>query len=243
MKTLDHLLVLIPSARRNEWKERLCNSSKNASCTVKGCVQWDSGYNSADNEPLNSQREKDQENYFVWMNEFCEHLDPEVEDSLLLLHRKGGCMPCIGRLIYQYLRSEYMKAFMVPQKYFETLRQSPDFPDNLRKPKGRMERKLRDGFMDWVTLGLVQEVASQCTHSYYERLALLLNHGRNFPSHLLSGVLGANRFHLIDVDYNEAMLRRRANRADPHATFTSIIDRSSRESLEDLLPYMRNRAK
>jgi hypothetical protein len=136
-----------------------------------------------------------------------------------------------------------MKAFMVPQEHFETLRQSPDFPDNLRKPKGRMERGLSDAFMDWVTNWLVQEVASQCTHPYYERLALLLNHGRSFPSHLLDGVIGANRFHLIDVDYNEAMLRARANRADPLATFTSMTDRLSFEALQDLVPYMRNRAK
>jgi hypothetical protein len=96
MKTLDHLPVLIPSARRNEWKECLCNSSKNASCTRKECVQWDSGYNSADNEPLNSRREKDQENYFAWMNEFCEHLDPEVEETLLLLH-----LPVSSRRVHE----------------------------------------------------------------------------------------------------------------------------------------------
>lgn len=243
MKNLDHLPVLIPSARRNEWKERLCNSSKNASCTLKECVQWDSGYNSADNEPLNSRREKDQENYFVWMNEFCEHLDPEVEETLLLLHRKGGCMPCIGRLIYQYLRSEFLKTFMVCQEHFETLRQSPDFPDNLRKPKGRIERKLRDALMDSITNGLVQAVVSQCAHPYYERLALLLNHGRSFPTHLLGGVIGANRFHLIDVEYNEAMLRTRANRADPLGSFTSLTHGLSLESSQNLARYMRNRGK
>ncbi len=243
MKTPNHSLRLIPHERRNKWKDRLCNSIENASCDYKGCVQWDSGYNAAADEPLDGRRKNDQANYFSWMKDFCEHLGPEVEKTLNLLQRKGGCMPCIGRLIYMYLRSECLKEFMVPQKEFEILRQSPDFPDNLRKPKGRLERKLSDGFMDWQTGALVGEVANQCKRPHYEHLARLLNHGCSFPSHLLNGVFGANRFHLIDFDYSEAMLRSRAKRADPLATFTSIIDLLPAEALQDLVPYMRNMAK
>jgi len=241
MKTPDYLPALIPPARRSEWKERLSNSSNNASCARKECVQWDSGYNSPDDDLLNERRKKDQANYFVWLNEFCEHLDPEVEKTLLVLQRKGGCVPCIGRLIYQYLRAEYLKPFMVPQEHFETLRQSPDFPDNLRKPAGRREREWGNRFIDWTTLELVQIVASQCAHPYFEHLALLLNHGRSFPTHLLEGGFGANRFHLIDVDYNEAMLRARANRADPLRTFVLLTNEFSLESLEGLPRFMHSR--
>ncbi len=243
MKTPDDSRVLIPPARRNEWKERLSNSSKNSSCARKECVQWDSGYNSANDELLNSRREKDRANYFVWMSEFCEHLDPEVEKTLLLLQGKGGCIPCIGRLIYQYLRIEYSKSFMVQQEQFETLRESPDFPDNLRKPEGRREQRLKDAFMDWMTLDLAQAVASQCKHPYYEHLALLLNHGWSFCTHLLGGVFGATRFHLIDVYYTEAMLRARVDRADSFDTYNSVMEEISPEGLEELLSYMRSKNK
>lgn len=242
MKTSYHSLVLIPPERRDKWKDRLCNSIENASCDYKGCVVWDSGYNAAADEPLNTRREKDQENYFAWMEDFCKHLDPEVEKTLDLLKGKGGCMPCIGRLIFLYLRSECLKEFMVPQEEIEILRQSPDFPDNLRKPIGRRERGLRDGFMDWQTHSVITEVAAQCKRPHYAHLALLLNHGGSFPSHLLDGVFGADRFHLIEVEYSESMLRSRANRADPLATFTSIVDLISPEALHDLIPYLRNMA-
>jgi len=243
MTTPDYLPALIPPARQNEWKDRLADADKNASCVRKECVQWDSEYNSADDDLLNGRREKDQQNYFVWLNKFCEHLDPEVEKTLLLLQRKGACVPCIGRLIYQYLRAECLKPFMVPQEQFETLRQSPDFPDNLRNPVGRKERKWGNGFIDWFTLQVVQTVTGQCRRPYYEHLALLLNHGGSFPVHLMDGVFGANRFHLIDVNYNEAMLRARANRADPLGTFASLTDGFSSEGLQTLVRYMRSRKK
>jgi|GEM_PF-2727669 len=242
MEPPNNLPALIPAARRNEWKERLLNVCKNTSCADHLCMQWDSGYNTADDELLNSRRECDQTNYFVWMNGFCEYLDPEAEQSLLLLQRKGGCVPCIGRLIYQYLRMEYMKSFMVQQEDFEFLRDSPDFPNNLRKPRGRKERGLRDAVMDWLTLELVQTIESQCGHRYYEHLALLLNCGSCFPSHLLGGVFGDTRFHCIEIDnYTEAMLRARADRADPLGTFVSLTNDLSPERLQRLLSYMRSR--
>lgn len=243
MKTSNWDLVLIPSKRQREWRERLCNSNLNRTCAGQDCIQWDSGYNSAVEEPLNGRREKDQENYFLWMEQFCNHLGPEVEESLIVLQRKGGCMPCIGRMIYQYLCVEFFSQYLFHNKDIESLRESPEFPDNLPKVQGRAERVQRDALMRWITGQVVQVVVSQCNHPNYDHLAVLLNHGCSFPVHLLGGSFGAYRFQLLEVEYNGPMLRARADGADPFGTFDSMTKNLSPEELEALLKWMRSKKK
>ena len=63
----------------------------------------------------------------------------------------------------------------------------------------------------------------------------------SFPIHLVGGTFGAHRFHLIELDYSEAMLQSRVRRANPNSTFHAMFDEFPVESRGDLLRFMESR--
>ncbi len=223
------------------WRKRLYKSQTCTSGFLDACSFWDAGYNSSDHEPLNSQRETDLANYFIWIDEFARHLDINTEEALCGLYKTGLSLPSLGRLIYKYLQTESIRPFLVVQHNNEILRSSSEFPDNLIKAEGRRQRNHGSRLMNSMTLGLVQYMKLDCGHPHYAHLAQLLNHGSSFPIHLTGGVFGAYRFHLIEIEYSESMLRSRARRANPEAAFDSILNELSIESQRDLLASLESK--
>ena len=162
---------------RNMWRERFIESRRRSFNFPDLYSLWDKGYNSSDYEPLNTWRRNDSENYFVWMDQFCGYLDISTEESLYALYKEGPYFSFLGRIIYEYLRAETMRPYMIIQSDVERLRSCPEFPDNLELAKGRCQKKFGTGVMNWMTLGLVNYVQGECGHPHYVHLAQLLNHG------------------------------------------------------------------
>lgn len=223
------------------FQEKLCDSSK-SSCYLRLCVIWDNGFNTSDDEILNSRREKDQDNYFVWIKMFCENIDCEIADTLSFMMRKGMCLSCLGREMYSYLRFEYMRPYLRPQIDYDELYMSPDFPYNLTEAEGREDQETNNESINWMTHLLFQVVKQQCLRSYYERIAILLNHGCSFRCDLYGGVFAACRFHDIKdeygVTYSEKLLRTRVKRANPSKALQGALNRFSPMGLSEHKSYM-----
>jgi hypothetical protein len=146
----------------------------------------DKYYNSSDDPVLGERRRIDQANYRVWIHAYCDLLGVEEHDALLTLQQHHCCMPCLGRILYQTLRSEFVAQY-ARQENIEDLRESPDFPDNLRKPQTRWERMRNGALLNLAAKRLAEGLTDLSGHPHNDELAILLNHGTTVPIHLTGG--------------------------------------------------------
>ena len=224
MRPLDEESAYIPLNRRAEWEDRLLNSGFYACCR-RGpngperpgeCEVWDGRPNMSNDPEINLLRQADLKNYAVWIREFANRLDAGVEQALLTLQSAGACMPCIGRMLYDYLRNEYLAYYLQPQPLLGKLRGTTQFPAKLVKVRSLRSLIRKWGQQNFVTLRLITAVKSHCKgRAHYEKLAILLDYGKSCPSPLYGGFFAPTKFPLINTFFTERLLRYRAWRADP----------------------------
>jgi hypothetical protein len=249
MSLSDEQSAYIPLKMRTEWEDRLLNSSR-YTCCRRGpngperpgeCEEWDDSYNTSDDPEINSLRQADQANYAVWIHEFANRLDAGTEQALQALQNAGACMPCIGRMIYAYLRGEYLASYLEPQPLLRKLRGTAAFPAGLMKVRGRRSLIRKRAQQNFASLLLVTAIKGQCSgRAHCEKLAILLNHGKSCPSPLQGGFFAPTRFPSIDTAFTERLLRYRAWRGDPHYYSQTVLSLPF-EKVRDLSRFMQSR--
>jgi len=228
---------------RQTWLEKLLNSDSQATCVSKECRQWDRHYNTSDDPILNERRRNDQVNYPKWIKTFCESIGPEEHSALQKLELDHGCMPCIGRMLYQALKLEYMSSYFMPQHDFEHLKNSAAFPDNLSMPRTRLERWRRNAVRNWMARTLVEAVVDHCGRPHFEDICILLNLGTHIRTELRDGVFSAYCFPLLADDdvFMPGKLIMRARRGNPLLAFCLVIADFSWSKMLDLPRYLRSK--
>jgi hypothetical protein len=233
-------LAWVSGEDRLVWGQRLIETSRYASCLDQRCHQWDKYYNSSDDPMLDERRRIDQANYSVWIPAYCDLLGVEEHDALLTLEQHHCCMPCLGRILYQTLRSEFVAQY-TRQENIEDLRKSPDFPENLRKPQTRWERIRNGALLNLAAKRLAEGLTDLCGHPHYDELASLLNHGRNVRIHLTGGAFGILCFHLIEHRFSGDMLRMRARRGSAALAYGLAFAGASASTILNQIRYLRSR--
>jgi hypothetical protein len=222
------------------WRQKLIDTSQYASCADQSCHEWDKSYNSSDDPVLDERRRIDHANYSVWIPAYCDLLGVEEHDALLSFEQHHCCMPCLGRILYQTLRSEFVAQY-TRQKSFEDLRKSPDFPDNLRKPQAKWETVRKGALLNLAAKRLAEGLTDLCGHPHYDKLATLLNHGTSVPIHLTGGAFGILRFHLIEHRFSADMLRMRARRGNAALAYGLVFADASASTILNQIRYLRSR--
>jgi hypothetical protein len=231
----------LPSKRdRLVWRQKLIETSRYASCFSQHCHLWDKYFNSFDYPVLAERRRIDQTNYSVWIPAYCESLGVEEHHALLTLEQHHCCIPCLGRILYQTLCSEFLAQY-TRQENIEDLRKSPDFPENLRKPQTRFERNRQNALLNLAAKGLVEALTVLCGRPYYDELAILLTHGTNVSIHLTGGAFGFFNFTLLDHGFSGDMLRMRAKRANAERAHRLAFKRASFSTILNQIRYLRSR--
>jgi len=249
MSLSDEENAFIPLNTRTEWEDRLLNSSVYACCRrgphgperPSECEEWDGSYNTSDDPEINLLRQADQANYTVWIREFANRLDAGVEQALRTLQSAGACMPCIGRMLYAYLRGEYIAYYLEPQPLLHKLRGTAAFPAGLKKVKGLRSLIRKRAQQNFASLLLVTAIKSHCRgRAHYEKLAILLNHGKSCPSPLHEGFFSPTKFPLIKTVFTARLLWYRAWRGDAHFYLQTVLSLPY-ENARDLSRFMQSR--
>ena len=139
----------LPSKRdRLVWRQKLIETSRYASCFSQHCHLWDKYFNSFDYPVLAERRRIDQTNYSVWIPAYCESLGVEEHHALLTLEQHHCCIPCLGRILYQTLCSEFWLNIHAKRtlKIFENLLISRRISGN---PKPALKGTGRTLFSTW----------------------------------------------------------------------------------------------
>jgi hypothetical protein len=233
-------LASVSKKDRLVWGQKLTETSLHASCLDQSCHQWDKYYNSSDDPMLDERRRKDQANYWVWIPAYCDLLGVEEHNALLTLEQDHCCMPCLGRILYQTLRSEFVAQY-ARQENIEDLQKSPDFPDNLRKPRTAWERMRKGALLNLAAKRLGEALTDMCGDAHYDELAILLNHGTNVPIHLTGGAFGILCFHLIEHEFSKDMLRMRARRGNAALAYGLAFADASASTILNQIRYLRSR--
>jgi len=247
----------IPLQRRDEWEDRLMNSSRYRRCTrptgrerPSGCEEWDDNFNTSDDPEVNKLRRKDQENYAIWLHEFANSLDVGVEQALNAFAKAGACMPCLGRTIYAYLRGEYLLFLFSLKPPGRKMHGFPPFLAKVLKVGGRRPKVRGQRSLNWVRAAqnfacmlFATELKNQCNgRPRYERLAVLLNHGKSCTSPLDGGYVEPIQFGAIRTEFTERLLRYRAWRGSfDHYTKTFLS--LPLEEVHALSQFMKSRKK
>jgi hypothetical protein len=231
MNFSDEFGALIPLDRQLEWKDRLFNSSRYHRCR-KGpygpespgeCEEWDSGYNTSVDPEEDLHRKAFQANYEIWIHEFANRLNVEIEQALEAFDHAGACMPCLGRTLYVFLREEYLVTYLEPQPLLNHLRENGAFTSSLVEDIGQVSQNLKAALQQFTCKRLITTVQSHCNgFAHFERLASLLNHGKLCPS-LNGDSFGSSRYPLIKTEYNEALLRYRTSHGNPRLLIFEIL--------------------
>ncbi len=133
-------------------------------------------------------------------------------------------MPCLGRMLYDYLRHKYMMPYIKYQPSLRRLRGNSEFPRGLAKVKGEAEQVEMRAHRNFACRRLISAVQSHCGgYAHYEKLAILLNHGKSCPSPLQDGYFGPIRLQLIKTNFSERMLRHRSSLANPFLIYLVIL--------------------
>jgi hypothetical protein len=232
-------LASVSKEDRLVWEQKLIETSR-ASCLDHSCHHWDKYYNSSDDPILDERRRTDQANYLVWIPAYCDLLGVEEHNALLTLEQHRCCMPCLGRILYQTLRSEFVAQY-TRQENFEDLRKSPDFPENLRKPRTRWEILRKGALLNLAAKRLAEGLTALCGHPHLDELAILLNHGINVPIRLTGGAFGILCFHLIENEFSRDMLRMRARRGNAALAYGLAFADASASAILNQVRYLRSR--
>lgn len=232
-------LASVSKEDRLVWKQKLIETS-GARCLDHGCHDWDKYYNSSDDPVLDERRRKDQANYRVWIPAYCDLLGVEEHNALLTFEQHNCCMPCLGRILYQTLRSEFVSQY-ARQENIEELQKSPDFPDNLRKPRTPWERMRKGALLNLAAKRLAEALTDMCGDAHYDELTILLNYGRNVPIHLTGGAFGILCFHLIEHEFSKDMLRMRARRGNAAFAYGLAFADASASAILNQVRYLRSR--
>jgi hypothetical protein len=225
---------------RLRWKQKLIETSRYASCSDQSCHQWDRYFNSYDRPVLDGRRRIDQANYQVWIHAYCKLLGAQEHDALLTLEQHRCCMPCLGRILYQTLWSEFLAQYSRHEN-IEDLRKSPNFPENLRKAQTRFEKKRQNALLNLAAKGLVDALTVLCGRPCYNELAVLLTHGRSVPISLTGGAFGVLNFGLIEHEFSGDMLKMRARRANRALAYRLAFARASFSAMLNQIRYLRSR--
>jgi hypothetical protein len=193
-----------------EWKNRLLDSSAHKRCRenkagVSECQYWDSAFHSAENPELDRQRKIDIANYRLWIEHFVKEADGHVRSSLATFNDAGFCMPCLGRVLYDFLRGEYALL-------------------HLDKGKGKEASKRRQTICATQCNSLFADVIQACGKPHYKQIALMLNHGTRIEVPFEGGVLGTMNFRDIKTEFTPRMLRYRASVGSMSAGFGELYD-------------------
>lgn len=210
--------ALIPRDRQLEWKDRLFNSSRYHRCrrgpygpeSPGECEEWDCDWNTSVDPEIGSHRRAGQAHYEIWIHEFAIRLNVEIEEALKAFDHAGACMPCLGRILYDFLREEYQATYLKPQPLLDYLQESGAFPPALIADKGQSQQTLKAALQQLTCMRLITAVQSHCNgKAHFKKLAMLLNHGKSCPA------LNGDSFGLIETEYNEALLRYRSSHGNP----------------------------
>lgn len=182
----------------------------------------------------------DEANYAVWIHAYCKLIQIEEHNALLTLERDHCCIPCLGRMLYQTLRSELVSLYS-RHADFEELLESPDFPDNLRQAKSRWETLRQGAARNLAAKTLVQVLTRHCSHPHYQDLAILLTHGTNVPVCLTGGEFPILRFSLLEYEFSADMLRMRAKRGNLTLTYALMFADASFSTILKQIRYLRSK--
>ena len=222
------------------WRARLSSAPENQHCLAGECGDWDGTYSSSDDPKVDLRRRCDQRNYYVWLDAFCLYLGREEADALSTLEGAGACVPCIGRILYTFLRSEFI---LMPQEGTEERVHSPNFPTTFRKPLSRLGIAIKGALLNYVAWKTICAIISHCGHPYYAQLALLLNHGASVPCQVKGGSIPFYSFSLIETEFKQDLLRKRATRggANPIRALLLVTKDMSLEQLRSLTVWLRSK--
>ncbi len=248
MNFSDEFGALIPQDRQLEWKDRLLNSSQYHRCrrgpygpeSPGECEEWDSGYDTSVDLEKDSHIKVFQADYAIWIHEFANRLNVEIEEALKAFDHAGACIPCLGRMLYDFLREEYVVTHLEPQLLLDYLRKNGAFPQKLVEEIGQNSQTLKAALQQFTCMRLITAVQSHCNgEAHFRKLAMLLNHGKSCPP-LYGESLGSSRYPLIETEYNEALLRYRAFHGNPLLSVYMLFSLSLAKVWE-FVQFMRGR--
>jgi len=205
----DEFGALIPKKGQLEWEERLFNSSQYHRCrrgpygpeSPGECEEWDCDWNTSVYPEIDSHRRAGQAHYAIWIHEFANRLNVEIEEALEAFDHAGACIPCLGRMLYDFLREEYQVTYLKPQPLLDYLRESGAFPPDLIADKRQNSQTLKAALQQFICMRLITAAQSHCNGESCPAL-----NGDSFES---------NRYPLIEIEYNEALLRYRSSHGNP----------------------------
>jgi len=219
----DEFGALIPKKGQLEWEERLFNSSQYHRCrrgpygpeSPGECEEWDCDWNTSVYPEIDSHRRAGQAHYAIWIHELANRLNVEIEEALEAFDHAGACIPCLGRMLYDFLREEYQVTYLKPQPLLDYLRESGAFPPDLIADKRQNSQTLKAALQQFICMRLITAAQSHCNgEAHFKKLAMLLNHGKSCPA-LNGDSFESNRYPLIEIEYNEALLRYRSSHGNP----------------------------
>lgn len=180
------------------------------------CEEWDEMYNSSDDPDLNALRQAGKANYAIWVHDFASRLDAEAGNALRTFYKGGACVPCLGRMLYDYLRFEFHVAFLELRPNLAFQLASAASSNGVKNERGRRLMKEMRTYQNFAAMKLIEGVKLHCKgHVHYAKLALLLNHGESCSPTLEGGPSGPASFQKIRTKYTKRMLRYRASRGIP----------------------------
>lgn len=245
----DEFGALIPLDRQLEWEDRLFNSSRYHRCrrgpygpeSLGECEDWDGGYNTSVDPEIDAHRRAAQANYGIWIHEFATRLDVEIEQALEAFDHAGACIPCLGRMLYDFLREEYLVADLEPQSLLNYLRKNGAFPQSIVKDKGQNPQTLKAALQQFTCMRLIIAVQSHCNgEAHFKKLAMLLNNGKSCPA-LNRDSIGSGRCPSLETEYTEFLLRYRSSHGNP-LLYVQMILSVQLAKVWEFMRFMRSKA-
>lgn len=233
------------------WEALLLNSSRKLRCrrvppgseTPGDCEEWDEIYNSSDDPELNALRQVGKANYAIWVHDFASRLDAKTGKALRTFYRDGACLPCLGRMLYDYLRLEFHVTFLELRPNLASQLASAASPNDVNNERGRRLMNEMRTLQNFAAMKLIEGVKIHCKgRVHYAKLAHLLNHGESCSLTLEGGPSGPMSFPKIRTKYTERMLRHRESCGIPDQPILTMLSLSLEKAREFYL-FMKSRTR